>query len=182
MGTFIGTAVSCLLTAWALLELTGITSVQEALLFGALISATDPVATLAVFKQVFGLEDKEFLEAPLLYDLVFGESVLNDAVAIVLFHNFRNMDFDSSQGIDTHAVLRIIGNFFLVATGSTLVGVGTGLFMSLIFKYSTIRSNAKFDLTLIVFGAYLSFYFSSMVSFSGLFSIFFYGIVCGHYM
>ena len=44
---------------------------------GALISATDPVATLSVFAAVD--------VPPLLFNLVFGESVLNDAVAIVLF-------------------------------------------------------------------------------------------------
>ncbi len=39
---------------------------------GALISATDPVATLSVFA--------ELAVPPLLYNIVFGESVLNDAV------------------------------------------------------------------------------------------------------
>ena len=44
--------------------------------FGALISAVDPVATLAIFHA---------LEVnPTLNMLVFGESVLNDAVAIVM--------------------------------------------------------------------------------------------------
>ena len=44
--------------------------------FGALISAVDPVATLAIFRA---------LEVnPTLNMLVFGESVLNDAVAIVM--------------------------------------------------------------------------------------------------
>ncbi len=50
----------------------------ELLTFGALISATDPVSTLAVFqaKKV----------DPQLFYLVFGESVLNDAVGLVLFN------------------------------------------------------------------------------------------------
>ncbi len=49
-----------------------------ALLFGALISATDPVAVIALFKE---------LGAPLrLTTLVEGESLFNDATAIVLFH------------------------------------------------------------------------------------------------
>ena len=47
------------------------------LLFGALISATDPVTVLAVFHDLRVDFD--------LYSLVFGESVLNDAVAIVLY-------------------------------------------------------------------------------------------------
>jgi len=46
-------------------------------LFGALISATDPVTVLAVFHDLRVDFD--------LYSLVFGESVLNDAVAIVLY-------------------------------------------------------------------------------------------------
>jgi sodium/hydrogen exchanger 8 len=45
--------------------------------FGALISATDPVAVLSLFKQMN--TDKN------LYALIFGESVLNDAVAIICF-------------------------------------------------------------------------------------------------
>ncbi len=52
----------------------------ECLLFGALISATDPVSVLAVFKELRVDLD--------LYSVVFGESVLNDAVAIVLFRYY----------------------------------------------------------------------------------------------
>lgn len=48
----------------------------ESFAFGSLISAVDPVATLAIFHAL----DVD----PILYMLVFGESVLNDAVSIVL--------------------------------------------------------------------------------------------------
>ena len=48
----------------------------DCLLFGAIVSATDPVTVLAVFKE---LKVDVDLDA-----LLFGESVLNDAVAIVL--------------------------------------------------------------------------------------------------
>lgn len=46
---------------------------------GALISATDPVATLSVFAELD--------VPPLLYNIVFGESVLNDAVRACNPHN-----------------------------------------------------------------------------------------------
>lgn len=48
----------------------------ESFAFGSLISAVDPVATLAIFQAL----DVDAI----LYMLVFGESVLNDAVSIVL--------------------------------------------------------------------------------------------------
>lgn len=57
----------------------------EALLFGALISAVDPVATLSIMGSA------ELNCDPLLYSLVFGESVLNDAVAVVLFRTFSKV-------------------------------------------------------------------------------------------
>ncbi|KFM72346.1 Sodium/hydrogen exchanger 2, partial [Stegodyphus mimosarum] len=49
----------------------------ECLVFSALISAVDPVAVLAIFQEV-GVNKN-------LYFLVFGESLLNDAVTIVLY-------------------------------------------------------------------------------------------------
>lgn len=50
--------------------------IVESFAFGSLISAVDPVATLAIFHAL----DVD----PILYMLVFGESILNDAIAIVL--------------------------------------------------------------------------------------------------
>ena len=48
----------------------------DCLFFGSLMSATDPVTVLAIFHELHVDPD--------LYTLLFGESVLNDAVAIVL--------------------------------------------------------------------------------------------------
>ncbi len=52
-------------------------SIIPSLLFGSLISATDPVTVLAIFHDLHVDFD--------LYSLVFGESVMNDAVAIVMY-------------------------------------------------------------------------------------------------
>ena len=49
----------------------------EAFAFGALISATDPVAVLSIFKSL--KVDKK------LFYLIFGESLLNDAVSIICY-------------------------------------------------------------------------------------------------
>jgi len=68
-------------------------SYLELLAFGALISATDPVSTLAVFssKKV----------DPQLFYLVFGESVINDAVGLVLFESLAHLiERQSSQELN----------------------------------------------------------------------------------
>lgn len=49
----------------------------ECLIFGSTLSATDPVTILAIFNQ--------YKVDPKLYSVIFGESLLNDAVSIVLY-------------------------------------------------------------------------------------------------
>ena len=51
----------------------------ECLAFGALISSVDPVAVIAVMNSL-GVSPMEPL-----YVMIFGEALLNDGVAVVLF-------------------------------------------------------------------------------------------------
>lgn len=63
---------------YSLLGLEGLSlTIVECLLFGSTLSATDPVTILAIFNQLH--------VDPKLYSVIFGESILNDAVAIVMF-------------------------------------------------------------------------------------------------
>lgn len=69
---------SVLVYIWSIL---GIESLEltllECLIFGTTLSATDPVTILAIFKQ--------YKVDPKLYTVIFGESLLNDAVSIVMY-------------------------------------------------------------------------------------------------
>ena len=81
---FAGTTIACLVTGW--LVHTGLVAagvgitLAQAMLFGALIAATDPVAALAILGRL-GLPTS-------LETVIDGESLLNDGVAVVLFTVF----------------------------------------------------------------------------------------------
>ena len=88
-----------------------------ALLFGALISATDPVAVIAIFKE---------LGTPLrLTTLVEGESLLNDATAIVLYGIL--LGFALYGGFAWGDVGLAAAGFFEVFVGGALLGLAFGL-------------------------------------------------------
>ncbi|KAF5303763.1 hypothetical protein FQA39_LY09836 [Lamprigera yunnana] len=72
----------------------------DTLYFGALISSTDPLTILAIFHDLHVDVN--------LYALVFGESVLNDAVAIVLSGSIQNYG-DRYGGFETEAFFRSLG-------------------------------------------------------------------------
>ena len=114
-------------------------SIIPSLLFGSLISATDPVTVLAIFHDLHVDHD--------LYSLVFGESVMNDAVAIVLFrlvkecwvHSkytpvIRSVDEYSGEGnrFNIVALFQSIGSFIGIFLGSFLLGCFIGLVTSLV--------------------------------------------------
>lgn len=63
-------------------------------------------------------------ETPLLYSLVFGEGVVNDATSVVLFNAIQKFDLSN---IDVKVTLKFAGNFLYLFTASTLLGVVVSL-------------------------------------------------------
>jgi sodium/hydrogen exchanger 8 len=152
----------------------------EAALFGAVLSATDPVATLAVFGQVFGINpDVEEQENSILYDVVFGESVLNDAVAIVLFKALEGFLYNPT--LDGPVALGVFLSFLKTGFGSIAIGVGCAMISALLFKYTTFRLNSTFDMPVLYIIAWSAYMLADLAGLSGLFAIFFCGIAMGHY-
>lgn len=90
-------------------------SLTAALLFGALISATDPVAVTATFREL-GVPKR-------LLVLVEGESLLNDGIAIVLF----DILLIAALGTAEVSVLEGIGDFAYVFLGGAALGALLGL-------------------------------------------------------
>lgn len=87
----------------------------DTFLFSSLISAVDPVAVLAVFEEIHVNE--------ILYIVVFGESLLNDAVTVVLYHMFETyseMGLAMIQAID---LINGLLSFLCVALGGVIVGM-----------------------------------------------------------
>eukprot|EP00944_MAST-04C_sp_MAST-4C-sp1_P002505 g2505.t1 len=150
----------------------------EALLFGALISAVDPVATLAIM----GAE--EIGCNPLLYSLVFGESVLNDAVAIVLFRTIKEFlpsAPGSSQNFDFMTVLSVLGRFIYISFGSIVIGIAIGLLCSFVFKNTNLPKYPKYEITTLILTAFGSYALSEAINMSGIMALFFTGITLSHY-
>ncbi len=146
----------------------------ELLTFGSLISATDPVSTLAVFqaKQV----------DPQLFYLVFGESVLNDAVGLVLFEKLSKFVGvkDNFEDIMT-VILEFLQDFSIGFVGSMVVGFAAGLFSSYFLKLVDMRSTPLLELCLFFLIMYLPFFFAELCELSGIVTILFTGISARRY-
>lgn len=85
------------------------------LLFGALISPTDPIAVLAIFKEVKASKQ--------LNVTVSGESLFNDGVAIVLFLTIYEVAFHA-QTPTFHSIMSL---FLQQAIGGIAYGICLGL-------------------------------------------------------
>jgi len=100
-------------------------SLAGALLFGALISATDPVAVIALFNEV---------KAPKrLLTLIDGESIFNDATAIVLFTIFMTNPIHNYGDLARNAIPGLV-SFVIVLCGGVLVGGLVGALGSLMLR------------------------------------------------
>ncbi|XP_054851788.1 sodium/hydrogen exchanger 2-like [Eublepharis macularius] len=134
-------------------------SLLHNLWFSSLIAAVDPVAVLSVFEEIHVNEK--------LHILVFGESLLNDAVTVVLYKLFRSYaEMPSIKMVDAFAG---IGKFFVVGIGGVLVGLLFGMIAAFTTRFT---KNIRVIEPLFVFlYSYLSYLTAEMFHLSGIVAI-----------
>lgn len=146
----------------------------ESFAFGSLISAVDPIATLAIFQAL----DVE----PVLYMLVFGESVLNDAVAIVLTNTVIESRMPEMANMTTaDAVLHGIGRFCLMFFASAGIGVASALISALLLKHVDLRKSPSLEFGIMIVFAYAPYSLAEGLHLSGIMAILSCGVVMSHY-
>jgi len=116
------------------------------LLFGALISATDPVAVIAIFKKL-GTPQR-------LTVLVEGESLMNDATAIVLFNILLGLALFG--GGSFAEIPPAIGEFIKVFVGGGVAGALFGIVISIIVTRLVLGASIVMTLSMVVaYGAFI---------------------------
>ncbi|XP_074916923.1 sodium/hydrogen exchanger 7 isoform X1 [Chelonoidis abingdonii] len=182
---FLGTAVSCFIIGnlmygvVKLMKLVGQLSDKfyytDCLLFGAVISATDPVTVLAIFNELHADVD--------LYALLFGESVLNDAVAIVLSSSIvaYQPTGENTHVFDAAAFFKSVGVFLGIFSGSFMMGAVTGVVTALVTKFTKLHCFPLLETALFFLMSWSTFLLAEACGFTGVVAVLFCGITQAHY-
>lgn len=140
------------------------------LLFGIIISSTDPVAVLAIFKE-FGVPKRIYL-------LFEGESLFNDGTSVALFMILLSVIL--SEGSISVSTMTL--SFFGMIIGGVIIGVLIGILFSKAIKYVKFNEQSEITLTMVI--AHLSFlvceYLSQVLAIDG-FSLHISGVIATAY-
>ncbi|KAH1023602.1 hypothetical protein HUJ04_012776 [Dendroctonus ponderosae] len=148
----------------------------DTLYFGALISSTDPLTIIAIFNDL-NVDVN-------LYALVFGESVLNDAVAIVLSGSIQHYGKRyqlGTGGFEIKAFFQAVGDFCGIFMLSLLIGAAMGCITALMTKYTRVRDFPLLESALFVLMSYSTFLIAEASDLTGVVSVLFCGICQAHY-
>ena len=133
----------------------------------------DPVAVLAIFAEV-GVNSE-------LYYIVFGESLLNDGVAVVFYSMMNSFAELDAAGLPITLEQCLLGcaSFITIAFGGLAIGILVGLLTGLVTRTTSEVSVIE---PLIVIGmAFTAYYLAEMFHWSGIISLIGCGIVQAHY-
>ena len=190
----LGTAISSLATALGLFGLLKFVmpnlafGLSDCLYFGALISATDPVTVLAIFGDLHVHSD--------LHALVLGESILNDAVAIVLTASIERFSlvltntFTTTSTASTFTAsatgrLLVVGSIGLhvlwLLAGSLSLGLAVAMVSALCTKFSRLNEHPMLESSLLVLTSYACFLCAELFGLSGIVALLSCGICHAHY-
>lgn len=158
--------VVCMFSVAGLLQFVHALDFNSALLFGAMVAATDPVSVVALFREL-GMEQR-------LTMILEGESLFNDGTAVVLFELVKTIMISGEQ-ISAGA---IIGEFLIVVLGGAALGAIIGFIAS---RLTSHFEDHLLEITLTMLTAYGSFLVASQCHVSPVISVVAAGIVLGNY-
>ncbi len=142
------------------------------LLFGVIISATDPVAVLGIFKEV-GAPRR-------LRTIVEGESLFNDGTALVLFNILLAMFISEHfDGETTFSKVGAVWDFAVMVIGGGLFGIVIGYVFSKAIEM--VRENRNVEMTLVLILAHSTFLFAEYIGVSGIIAAVAAGVVLGNF-
>lgn len=147
-------------------------TLKESLGFGSLISATDAVAIIASFKDIS--------VDPGFFQILLGESVLNDAVSIVFYET--TLTFQENSNV-AFALLIALAHFSSILLFSILVGYSIGYVSAWAIKIMTKDSKSleEIEIGCMVILPFVSYLISEMLGLSGIVSILFNGVAHSAY-
>ncbi len=127
---------------------------RESLAYGSFISATDPVAIISAFKDY----DVE----PNFFQIVLGESILNDAVSFVFYETCLKY----GQSSLVQQIFLAFLSFFLMIIGSTVLGYVIGYLTAVSLKLvsSRIKNIEKIEISLMVILPWVSYLTAQVIS------------------
>lgn len=176
---FFGTTISCFIVAcvmktlgWFMPTTLAEFSFSDFLYFGAIISATDPVTVLAIFNDI--------RVDVTLHALVFGESIFNDVICIVLASSIDSFTRHYAQGFFL-AVYTAFTNFLYIFIASLIQGSLIGCATALLTKYTKLCDHPLLESTLFVLCSYASFLLAEAFELSGKWAICFGEIIMNYY-
>lgn len=156
----------CMFGVATILHFAGGMNTTTALLFGAMVSATDPVSVIALFRQM-GIDKR-------LTMIIEGESLFNDGTAVVAFKIMLAFIVTGGQFSPWHTV----GSFFLIVFGGALLGAVMGYVAS---RITSAFDDHLLEITLTMVTAYGAFLVAEQLHVSPVIAVVAAGIVVGNY-
>ncbi|XP_020926789.1 sodium/hydrogen exchanger 9 isoform X2 [Sus scrofa] len=182
---FLGTAISCIIIGLIMYGFVkamvyadqlknGDFHFTDCLFFGSLMSATDPVTVLAIFHELHVDPD--------LYTLLFGESVLNDAVAIVLTYSISIYSpKENPNAFDAAAFFQSVGNFLGIFAGSFAMGSAYAVVTALLTKFTKLCEFPMLETGLFFLLSWSAFLSAEAAGLTGIVAVLFCGVTQAHY-
>ncbi|XP_068438021.1 sodium/hydrogen exchanger 9-like [Clinocottus analis] len=182
---FLGTTISCVTIGACVYGFTrlmvllgraadGVFFLTDCLLFGAIMSATDPVAVLGLLSDLRVDLD--------LHALLFGESVLNDAAAIALTHAITTYSqMGAGHIFNPPAFFLSVGYFLGLLASSFLLGFIFTVITALLTKFTRLCENPLLETSVFFLLSWSSFLSAEASGLSGIVAVLFCGLSQARY-